>query len=345
MIGIYVSFLTWALLQERISAQGYGPNSEIFRGALVINSVQSFLAMTFGYIYMKYKGSDTKFFKGNTGLLKDLTLVAVSQSMGSPFGYAALGYVNYLTFLLAKSCKLVPIMFIHLTVYNRKFPLYKYAVVLAITSGVFMFTYFKQTNTSKGVDNGMSSWIGLSLLGISLLLDGVTNSTQDQIFQKYTQMTGPHMMFGLNRVAVMLTSCYLIVSGLVLTFFAQFSSTALPPIVSDTLFFLFNSQLSNTLSFVSRNGFRVLLDIALFGLCGAIGQVFLFHTLENYGSLILVTVTVTRKMMSMLLSVAWFGHKLSGGQWIGVAAVFGGIGAEAAYKYKQQMEKKSKKSM
>lgn len=344
MIGIYVSFLAWALLQERISAQGYGPNNEIFRGALVINSVQSFLAMTFGFIYMKYKGSGTKFFKGNTGLLKDLTLVAVSQSMGSPFGYAALGYVNYLTFLLAKSCKLVPIMFIHLTVYHRKFPLYKYAVVLAITSGVFMFTYYKQTNPSKGVDNSMSSWIGLGLLGISLLLDGVTNSTQDQIFQKYTQMTGPHMMFGLNRVAVTLTSCYLIVSGLVLTFFSQFSSTALPPIVSYTLSFLFNSQLSNTLSFVSRNGFRVLLDIALFGLCGAIGQVFLFHTLENYGSLILVMVTVTRKMMSMLLSVAWFGHKLSRGQWIGVAAVFGGIGAEAAYKYKQQMGKKTKKT-
>ena len=43
----------------------------------------------------------------------------------------------------------------------------------------------------------------------------------------------------------------------------------------------------------------------------------------------LVTVTVTRKMLTMILSVVWFGHKLGGKQWLGVGLVFGGIGAEA----------------
>ena len=41
----------------------------------------------------------------------------------------------------------------------------------------------------------------------------------------------------------------------------------------------------------------------------------------------------------MLLSVFWFGHSLSGGQWLGVGLVFGGIGAEAAV---QKQEKKAK---
>jgi len=43
----------------------------------------------------------------------------------------------------------------------------------------------------------------------------------------------------------------------------------------------------------------------------------------------LVTVTVTRKMVSMILSVFAFGHSLSMMQWLGVGLVFGGVGGEA----------------
>jgi len=54
----------------------------------------------------------------------------------------------------------------------------------------------------------------------------------------------------------------------------------------------------------------------------------LVYTLSKFSSLVLVTVTVTRKMFTMLLSVMWFGHTISVMQWAGVALVFGGIGAE-----------------
>jgi UDP-galactose transporter B1 len=33
-------------------------------------------------------------------------------------------------------------------------------------------------------------------------------------------------------------------------------------------------------------------------------------------------------MLTMILSVVWFGHRLGGKQWMGVGLVFGGIGAE-----------------
>lgn len=371
--------MTWALLQERISATGYGPENEIYRGSLVINTVQSFLAMIVGYIYMTYKErrkntknekntpKNTKeeinkksesVFVGNMQLFKELVLVAVSQSLASPFGYASLQYVNYLTLLLAKSCKLVPVMFIHLTVYRRKFPLYKYLVVLSITMGVFMFTYYKSSSSSKSAAvteaaSGPASWIGLGLLGINLLLDGVTNSTQDHIFHKHKQMTGPHMMFGLNGVATLLTSLYLLISAVIIytlttsttttTSSSSSSSSSIVQTIEHYITLLCSNQLQTTISFVSRNGPRVLIDIILFGLCGGLGQVFIFKTLETYGSLILVTVTVTRKMFSMLLSVVWFNHTLTIGQWVGVAAVFGGIGVEALFKYNQQKQKEENK--
>lgn len=62
-------------------------------------------------------------------------------------------------------------------------------------------------------------------------------------------------------------------------------------------------------------------------------------TLSTFGSLLLVTVTVTRKMLTMILSVVWFGHSLGMMQWLGVGLVFGGIGIEAQL---TKMEKQRK---
>lgn len=68
-------------------------------------------------------------------------------------------------------------------------------------------------------------------------------------------------------------------------------------------------------------------------------------TLSIFGSLLLVTVTVTRKMLTMILSVVWFGHRLSGMQWLGVGLVFGGIGMEAELSKREKQRKlKDKKS-
>ena len=62
-------------------------------------------------------------------------------------------------------------------------------------------------------------------------------------------------------------------------------------------------------------------------------------TLSIFGSLLLVTVTVTRKMLTMIISVLWFGHSLSSMQWLGVGLVFGGVGIEAEL---SKREKKAK---
>lgn len=64
------------------------------------------------------------------------------------------------------------------------------------------------------------------------------------------------------------------------------------------------------------------------------------HTLAKFGSLVLVTVTVTRKMLSMVFSVVAFGHSLSHMQKLGVSMVFSGIGAEAWIKSQSDATKK-----
>lgn len=46
------------------------------------------------------------------------------------------------------------------------------------------------------------------------------------------------------------------------------------------------------------------------------------------------TITLTRKLFTMLLSVIVYSHKLTLGQWIGAAIVFAGISVEAFVKRK-----------
>ena len=67
------------------------------------------------------------------------------------------------------------------------------------------------------------------------------------------------------------------------------------------------------------------------------------YTLSTFSSLLLVTITVTRKMLTMILSVVWFGHTLGSKQWMGVGLVFGGIGAEGLITKKEKAAKEKVK--
>lgn len=48
-------------------------------------------------------------------------------------------------------------------------------------------------------------------------------------------------------------------------------------------------------------------------------------------------------MLTMILSVVWFGHTLGRQQWMGVGLVFGGIGAEAVITRREKAAKEKAK--
>jgi len=246
--------------------------------------------------------------------------VALTQTLASPFGYASLKHIDYITYILAKSCKLLPVMFLHVTLFRRKYPLYKYLVVAAVSAGVAVFTLYP-SHPKKAKKSGVSNeeknviW-GMMLLMINLLFDGLTNTIQDDIFAKAPKGTvsGPQMMVALNTLSSVLTSAYLVLNP-------------------------WSTELKDALAFIGKHP-KVGIDILGFAFCGAVGQVFIFYTLAKFGSLVLVTVTVTRKMLSMVFSVVAFGHSLSIMQMLGVGLVFSGIGAEAEVKRRNGVAKK-----
>ena len=209
-----------------------------------------------------------------------MLMVALTSSLASPFGYASLAYVDYITFTLAKSCKLLPVMLLHVTLFGRRYPWYKYLVVLLVTAGVAVFTLHHPGSGSKksaskgaggsgGAGGGGSSLLGLSLLAVNLLFDGLTNSTQDYIYKAFRPYTGQQMMCGLNVLSTLLTTTYLMFEPFLAAtdvgaFFGMKAGGA-----GDA-----GGELSRALAFVSRHP-GVGWDILGFAVCGALGQVFI----------------------------------------------------------------------
>lgn len=340
------SSLTWALLQERLTTTPYGPSKspELFKFPVFLNTIQSVFAATVGYLYLRIStpsGKTTAPIFPNSRIFGPLLLVAITSSLASPFGYASLAHIDYITFILAKSCKLLPVMFLHITLFQKRYPLYKYLVVLAVTSGVAVFTLHassgKKSHTKAKVVNPDKNpaW-GLLLLGINLLFDGLTNTTQDHIFQTFQPFTGPQMMCANNIMSSLLTGLYLL-GGPYLANTPVGSYLGMAVSTSST-----SGELTSALAFMSKYP-RVWGDVLGFAICGAVGQVFIFYTLSTFSSLLLVTITVTRKMLTMILSVVWFGHRLGGRQWLGVGLVFGGIGAEGVVTRREKLAKEEAK--
>lgn len=67
------------------------------------------------------------------------------------------------------------------------------------------------------------------------------------------------------------------------------------------------------------------IDVLLFCLCGAVGQLFIFYTIRTFGSLVNTIITTTRKFFNILLSVIWNGNPLLPQQWLAVLLVFLGL--------------------
>ncbi|KDE05782.1 hypothetical protein MVLG_03873 [Microbotryum lychnidis-dioicae p1A1 Lamole] len=383
--GIYVSFMVWALCQERLSTTPYEHRSipgrsDKFRAVVFLNTVQSVFSTISALVFLyltKYKAGQS--FRSLVGLppprpktatarlpqrrtsidtrgapistssppasslLKTYAFISLVSSLASPFGFLSLSHISFPTLLLGKSCKLVPVMLMNIILYRRKFPLHKYALVGLVTAGIWAFMAFKpQSKPAKGP--ATSSLLGMVLLGINLVLDGVVNATQDHVFATYRPLDGPQMMFFMNLFSTALTIVALL-------FPTSLTPTLLAPSVARHEFHVlpvddlapsvpFNA-LSSALNFISTHP-KAKFDIFLFGLTGAIGQLFIFATLSLYGSLTLVTITVTRKMATMLLSVFVFNHQLTRGQWLGVMLVFGAVAMEALVAMK---EKKGKRKL
>lgn len=73
---------------------------------------------------------------------------------------------------------------------------------------------------------------------------------------------------------------------------------------------------------------QVMRLVIQFAMCSAIGSSFIFYTVAHFDPLVCSTVTTTRKIVSVILSIVLKGHSLSAQGWSGVCLAIAGIMSE-----------------
>lgn len=221
----------------------------------------------------------------------------------------ALKHVSYPTQALGKSCKMIPVMIMGVLIGRKKYSVKDYICVLLITAGITMFQLGKAS--AKHAEKENSSY-GLFLLFTSLALDGISGPKQEEI-SRQLRPSVHQQMFYTNLWAVIYTG----------------------------IGALFTGQAFSGFYFCVENP-AILSSVFYFSICSALGQNFIYFTIQQFSALTCTTITTTRKFFTILFSVVWYGHELSSTSWTGVTVVFVGLGWELSNKYAKYKEQSLK---
>jgi len=198
---------------------------------------------------------------------------------------------------LAKSGKAIPVMIGSLLLGGASYSLRQYLSVGAIILGTCIVSL-----GGKKSDQA-SSPMGIAFILLSLACDGLTGGLQDRIKKKSKERgvsAKPYdLMFWTNLSMALVAVAVSLVLG----------------------------DLTTGVNFTLKNPV-ILEKILKFAVCSAIGQSFIFYTISEFNSLVCTTVTTTRKVFSVLLSIFLNGHQLSPVGWVGIGAASAGILSE-----------------
>mmetsp|Transcript_58906 Transcript_58906/g.80415 ORF Transcript_58906/g.80415 Transcript_58906/m.80415 type:complete len:393 (-) Transcript_58906:472-1650(-) len=222
-----------------------------------------------------------------------LAVLAVT-SMGSTFtSVCSLRYVIFPVQVLAKSCKPIPVMIMGACM-GKTYPLKKYLNVAVIVLSVAMFMGMGDKNSGGGDDDksGPMMYFGIALLFLSLCFDGGTGAYEDKLMS--VEHVGPFtLMYNIQKGKAILAFMILVIFNEVQYFFQMVSETG--PI------------------------------LALLGLTGAFGQIFIFVTIAKFGALTCALIGIARKITTLIVSILFFGHKLNWAQTVGLAISIGAM--------------------
>lgn len=160
----------------------------------------------------------------------------------------------------------------------------------------------KENVVSKTVtEEGALLGVGELLLFLSLLMDGLMGAIQERI-RAESKPSGLQMMVEQNGWSSLLLVIVIVISG----------------------------ELLNFIEF-AKHFPSIYLNLLSIGVTSAVGQLFLFSMVSEFGPLVVSIITTTRKFFTVLGSVIIFGNTLTTRQWIGAVFVFLGLFLDAFY--------------
>ena len=359
--GIYAVFVYWGYLQEKITTKGYvwTENAPLNKHgcdllmwwdySFSLNLCMAAMCAIIGLVIeflLSFMNKQTNVVKKSN--FSVYLKASLTSTFASPIGYMALKYITFPLMILTKSSKPVPVMLIGVTLYRRTFKWYQYVSVLLICGGISLYSAYGSKD-SKKIEECMNPGssensfliaamaylqqifeptlsklvIGISLVLINLTLDGFTNNEQDKLFDAYKgEIHNVQMVAYVNIWQTIIILCLL---GSQYLYYSSFNHET-------------NSEIYLAIDMLSKCP-ELRSDIFRFCVCAGFGQFLIFGVMENYGSLVWITISITRKLFTILNNIYWFNHKVKPEQWCGIFICFAGMLLETVMKYQKPIDK------
>lgn len=198
--------------------------------------------------------------------------------------------------VLAKSCKIIPVMIMGRFVNKQTYSWQDYITAALISLGVGLFFFASPDGV---LDNQQRSTAGL-LSGILLVcgylfFDSFTSNWQGHVFKTH-HVSSLHMMAGVNLCSVVFTILSLGEQG----------------------------GFGHAIAFAQRHPV-FLYHVAWQALTSAVGQLFIFKTISEFGPVVFTTITTFRQALSILLSCILYSHSVSLWGLFGLVVAFSAI--------------------
>ena len=341
VVGLYVCFIYWGYLQEKLTSKPYTSitgETLSWDFPFAMNFCMAMTSFLIAYTLHQLSSSPpSDNSNDNTSKNKSKSTTTsyeeeasfftywkagLTNSLASPVGYASLKYITFPMMVLTKSSKPIPVMLMGVFLYKRTFPIYKYISVFLVVGGICLFSSVKKESSSSSSSpattatlttpptDSTNMMIGIALILVNLILDGYTNNEQDKIFASY-RVAPLQMMANTNLWQSIFIMGYLSVSAALRGVSAELPRSVTMLLTCPTLQY----------------------DIALFCICACLGQVLIFTVMKEFGSLVWITISITRKLFTILLSIFAFNHQVKMVQWMGIGLVFVGLTVETVMGY------------
>lgn len=302
--GLQISYLFWGLLQERIMTRTY--SDEKFSNSQFLVFVNRFLAVIVAHVSMKILYPTKKLALTGSPLYR-YGIISYANCMSTWFQYESLLYISFPVQVIAKSIKTIPVMLVGRFVSGKTYPMrqYFFMFIMAIGIGLFLSGYQENGLPTKRARHNITTFNGIILLVLYLIFDAFTSNYQKYVFDRYS-ISFLQMMFFVNLISTILTFISL----------------------------LFNGTLFECLAFMQRHQVFTMHVLAT-SICSAIGQLFIFSTIEQFGPVIFTIIMTMRQAFSILLSCIFYGHHLNSLGIVGIHLAFLAIFIHAFMQFKR----------
>ena len=310
--GLQVSYLTVGYMQELIMTTAFEPTSTAsdgrFPSAAFCAFLNRFLTIFVAIIAVRIRHGAV--LTNNVAPLLAFAPCAVSGGISSWSSYAALRYVSFTVQSAFRSSKIVSVMIMGKVLNGTTYPYNQYLGALLITIGVTIFSVASKASNSES----STETIGLLFLAVGILTDCFGLQWQDKIYAKYGRANvDPYqMMLGVNSFAIIMTSFQLIASG----------------------------DIPKVIEFTKANpsvwSYNIIASTA-----SAIGQLFVFTMIKEFGPVVFTIIMMTRHMISVCISSIIFGHAMTIKALCGAIIVFGVLFYQIRRKYKARQQRSS----